>query len=137
MLLKSNRGYLSFIRTARETGVNDIWKYLPKYFHENKLKISTKTQGCLHFIINKLVTGDYDKRIKLDDFVIALNEHLKLYGFARQTFDKEFYQSPFEAYHLTIEEDRSKRTKHKYVYGAEFVSENDSDSNIDGGLVQS
>ena len=123
MLLKGNRGYLQHIKIARKTGINDIWKYLPKYWHDNKLKISTKTQGCLHFILNKLVTGNQQKRIKLDDFVSSLNEHLKLYGFAKQVFDKEFYMAPFESYNLTIEEDRSKKSKHKYVYGAEYVSD--------------
>ena len=130
MILKSNRGYLDYVRTARETGINDIWHYLPQYFIDNKLRVSAKTQGCLHFIMNKLVSGDREKRIKLDDFVLALNTHMRDFGFPKQPFDKDLWMAPFEAYKLNIEKDRSRHTKVQYVYGCEFL-ENSSETDLE------
>ncbi len=132
MIVKSNRAYQQYVKTAQKTGVNDIWHYLPKYFIDNKLRVSAKTQGCLHFIMNKLVTGDPEKRIKLDDFVLALNNHMRDFGFARQPFDKDLWMAPFESYKLNIEKDRSRNSKVQYVYGCEFIEnamENESEEN--------
>ena len=125
MLLKANRAYLQYVKEARRTGVNDIWTYLPGYFKEKKEVVSAKTQGCLHFIINKLrVTGSKtEDRIKQDDFVQALNTHMRDYNFPKQPFDKDLFHAPFTAHGLSIEVDRERQSQVMYVYGCEFAED--------------
>ena len=123
MILKSNRAYLQYVREARRSGINDIWHYLPEYFKLQKQRVSAKTQGCLHFILNKLVYGPtkWNKRIKQDDFVQALNIHMRDYNFPKQPFDKDLFFAPFQQHKITIEEDRTNASKVMYVYGCEFA----------------
>lgn len=123
VMLKGNRAYLQYVKDAQKTRRTDIWKRLPRIFHENKLKIIARTNGLVHFIISKIVTGDPTSRIKLDDFVLAMNQHLKDYNYRRSAFDKEYYQGPFEMYHLQLKNDHTGKTHTKYVYGCKFASE--------------
>lgn len=125
VILKGNRGYLQYVKEARRTGLSDIWKLLPNVFITNRLKIQARTQGCLHFVIHKLVTGNPNDRIKLTDFAQSLGEHCKLFGFNKQPFDKEYYGAVFEEAKIEIKLDHTGRTEQSYVYGVRFRSDGD------------
>ena len=86
---------LIYLQKAKEFGHVNVYDKLPSYFIETQEKMSEATNGLTNFLNSGRVEFGKDLWMPQVNFVIALNEHCREYGFPKPKFLPDFYNAPF------------------------------------------
>lgn len=130
LIVKANRGYLEYVKYARETDDSDIWSKLPQYFRNARIQVASQANTVLNCLYNEFEKHK-DGRMKLDEFMAIHAQYVKDHGFEKQPFTRELYAQPFQLIGASVEPDRQ-GSKKLYVYGIRLKTPKDTDNANDG-----
>ena len=97
IIKKANIAYLGYVHLV---GEDDIWKRLPKYFHDQQKKVAEHTNPLYDFLGSDEVKLGPKFHCKESEFKEYLNKFIQINHLKKDKWNYNFYESPFDSYDI-------------------------------------
>lgn len=98
IIKKANIAYLGAVHIV---GEDDIWKHLPKYFHEQQRKVAEYTNPLYDYLGSDEVKLGPEFHCKETEFKEYFNKFIQVNHLKKNKWNKDFYETPFDSYDIT------------------------------------
>tara|TARA_Y100000389_G_scaffold94672_1_gene91324 strand:- start:440 stop:2455 length:2016 start_codon:yes stop_codon:yes gene_type:complete len=98
ILKKANLAYLSALH---HVGEDDIWKHLPKYFHDQQRKVAEHTNPLYDYLGSDEVKLGPEFHCRESEFKEHFNKFIQVNHLKKNKWNADFYESPFDSYDIT------------------------------------